>query len=96
MEIYKGCISITFVLQVLHNCVAITPTKLLLILIPTPDWSGTEAPPQCVLASGQRNELPGITEVCAPRPGSKKLHVCKLLLKCSFTNYNLACKVTAL
>ena len=42
----------------------------------TPDRSGAEAPPQLVLASGQGNGVPGVTEVCAPRPGSKKLHVC--------------------
>ena len=43
--------------------------------IPTPDRGGAEAPPQLVLASGQGDGLPGVTEVCAPRPGSKKLHV---------------------
>ena len=48
-----------------------------------PDWSSAEAPSQLVLAGGQGNGIPGITEFCAPRPGSKKLHVC-LLLKCSF------------
>ena len=58
-----------------------------------PDRSSAEAPPQLVLAGGQGNGIPGITEVCAPRSGSKKLHV-RLLLKCSFTSCNLACKVT--
>ena len=41
----------------------------------TSDWSSAEAPPQLVLASGQGNGIPGITDICAPRPGSKKLHV---------------------
>ena len=48
----------------------------LVTLIPTSDWSSAEASPQLVLASGQGNGISGITEVCAPRPGSKKLHVC--------------------
>ena len=50
----------------------------LLTLIPTTDRSSAEAPPQCVLASGQGYGISGVTELCAPRPGSKKLHVCKL------------------
>ena len=41
----------------------------------TPDWSSAEAPPQLVLAGGQGNGIPGVTDICAPRPGSKKLHV---------------------
>ena len=53
------------------------------MLILTPGWSSAEAPPQLVLAGGQRNGVPDITEFCAPRPGSKKLHV-RLFLKCSF------------
>ena len=63
------------------------------MLILTPDWSSAEAPPQLVLAGGQGNGVPSVTEVCAPRPGSKKLHV-RLFLKCSFTNCYLAYKVT--
>ena len=46
-----------------------------MLLIPTPDRSGAEAPPQLVLASGKGNGVPGVTDICAPRPGSKKLHV---------------------
>ena len=44
-------------------------------MIITSDWSSAEAPPQLVLASGQGDGIPGSTEVCAPRLGSKKLHV---------------------
>ena len=46
-----------------------------MLCTPTSDWSSAEASPQLVLASGQGNGIPGITDICAPRPGSKKLHV---------------------
>ena len=42
----------------------------------TPDRSSAEAPSQLVLAGSQGNGIPGVAEVCASRPGSKKLHVC--------------------
>ena len=41
----------------------------------TPDRCSAEAPPQLVLAGSQGNGIPGVTDICAPRPGSKKLHV---------------------
>ena len=41
----------------------------------TLDRNSAEVPPRLVLASGQGNGIPGVAEVCAPRPGSKKLHV---------------------
>ena len=49
----------------------------------TSDWSSAEAPPQLVLASGQGDGISGVTEICAPRPGSKKLHV----RKCTYEMY---------
>ena len=56
-----------------------------MLLIPTPDRSSAEAPPQLVLAGGQGNGVPGVTDICAPRPGSKKLHV--KVMKCVLQNY---------
>ena len=52
----------------------------------TPDWSSAEAPPQLVLAGGQGNGIPDVTEVCAPRPGSKKLHVHMFTVECITAN----------
>ena len=40
------------------------------------NWSSAEASPQLVLASGQGDGIPGVTDICSPKPGSKKLHVC--------------------
>ena len=50
---------------------------------PTLGWSSAEASPQLVLASGQGDGVPGVTDICAPRPGSKKLHV----RKCTYEMY---------
>ena len=69
---YTGCINVICN----NNYIIMCDTRT---ITPTSDWSSTEASPQLVLASGQGNGIPGVTEICSPRPGSKKLHVRNLL-----------------
>ena len=70
MHMHRLTCNITTIIYLHINCKA-----LVLLCTSTLDWSSAEASPQLVLASGQGNGISGVTEVCAPRPCSKKLHV---------------------